>query len=329
MTWVAKCSKHSTPIITALMSVYNGCEFLGAAIESVLQQSFNNFELLIINDGSTEPIEDIILDYKDDRIRLWKHPNIGLTRSLNVGLELARGEYIARMDSDDLSLPRRFKTQIETFRDNHSIDLVGTSFDIINENGEFLERKNAITDDVYRLWRLLCHNNYGHGAVMFRKNAVMGIGNYDAKLKYAQDYDLWSRLSTKTNTKALPDVYYQYRLISQSKQASVRNYDDQLAAAIWISNRNLRRLAPDLSETDCAQIRSLYWNFQISEFGEAGLKLIPEIIVRFLDTFRIDKLEKPALLKKILDDVQNTRASNKAPSASFVIAQINNVLSSA
>ena len=185
------------PKITVLMSVFNEQTYLREAVESVLSQTFGDFEFIIINDGSEEPFEDIISEYKDDRIRLFRQENMGLARSLNRGLRLARGDYIARMDADDVCRSDRFDLQIKEMEAHHQIDLLGSFFDVIDEKGELIETKELITDPIYRLWRLQFHNNYGHGAMMLKKQSVLRQGAYDETLLYAQDYDLWSRMSRK------------------------------------------------------------------------------------------------------------------------------------
>ncbi len=294
------------PKLTVLMSVYNGLDFLEEAVGSILDQTFTDFELLVINDGSTEPVHDVIESFRDQRILIHDQENMGLTRSLNKGLDLARSEYVARMDSDDVSLPERLEAQVAVLNLDPKMDLVGSFFDIVDGDGRLIEHKELITDATYRLWRLQFHNNYGHGTVMFRKRAVLAAGKYDQTLKYAQDYDLWSRISLKDNTAVIPKALYKYRLISRSAQASVRNYDEQLATAIRISDRNLQGSCPELSAADCAELRALYWNFQIERFSERGLEFLPKTFVRFCKKFRIEDTEQKALASRIAIDVENS-----------------------
>ena len=116
---------NNLPLITVLMPVYNGEKYLQQAIESILKQTFTDFEFLIINDGSTDNSENIILSYDDSRIRYIKNEeNLRLIRTLNKGIELAKGKYIARMDCDDISLPYRFEKQLKEFQNNPHLDMV-------------------------------------------------------------------------------------------------------------------------------------------------------------------------------------------------------------
>ncbi len=296
------------PKVTVLMSVFNGSTHLAPAVESILNQSFTDFEFLIIDDGSTEPVCDRIRDFCDDRIRLVTQENKGLTISLNRGLALAEAEYVARMDADDLSQPERLESQFEIISSSSKLDLVGTFFSIIDEHGNMVKRKELIIDPIYRLWRLLFHNNYGHGTIMFRKSPIVGAGMYDTRLRFAQDYDLWSRISRKDNTFVIPEFLYQYRMNTNSEQASVRNYDDQLQAAIWISDRNLRSCNSKLTQRDLIELRSLYWEFQMPSVSERAPVLAVETLKAFCDKYDLNVRERNCLsIRVALDLAENVK----------------------
>ena len=296
------------PKVTVLMSVFNGSGHLGPAIESILNQTFSDFEFLILDDGSTEPIVEQILDYKDDRVRIIRQENIGLTKSLNRGIILAGCDYVARMDADDISLPDRLQQQFDIISRVHSIDLIGTFFEIMDERKNTIEKKVLITDPIYRLWRLQFHNNYGHGTMMFRKASVIRAGMYDSRLRFAQDYDLWSRISRKDNTHVIPEFLYQYRVDSKGPQASVKNYDDQLRSAIWISDRNLRASNPSLTDREIVELRSLYWEFQLASVAVTARSLALKTLETFAGKYRLDSKEKTGLLERILKDIGTIEA---------------------
>jgi hypothetical protein len=296
----------NSPPLTVLMSVYNGREYLERSIASILDQSFGDYEFLIINDGSTEPIRDVVNSFRDRRIRLVDQENVGLTRSLNRGLALAKGEYVARMDADDWSDPTRLAKQFSVISTNPAPALVGTHFEIVNDDDEIIEEKEIFTDDIYRLWRLQFHNNYGHGTVMFRKTSVQRAGNYDETLTCSQDYDLWSRLITKNNARIIPEFLYKYRLGVSDKQTSVGQYDLQLSCAIQISDRNLTSLKPDLNAGMCTQARSLYWRLEMDNVSGPGLELIPNIFDGFCLKYVLDGTERSKLVENIVLDVMST-----------------------
>lgn len=302
----------SIPIVTVLMSVYNGKTFLSEAVSSILTQTFRDFEFLIINDGSSEPVDGVIASFKDERIRLVNQENVGLTRSLNRGLSLARAEYVARMDADDVSLPERLQAQVEALDSDKNLDLVGTFFHVIDGSGKIIEKKALITDDIYRLWRLQFHNNYGHGTMMMRKNSVIKAGNYDEDLQFAQDYDLWSRVSTSSNTRILPKPLYLYRMVEHGRQASVRNYDAQFASAVGISDRNLISCNTNLTREQCTEIRALYWKFQREHLSEEGLRLVPETLSGFCRHYGLTPEERAKLAARVALDVTNEARTSPA-----------------
>ena len=131
--------KTDKPKISVLMPVYNGDQFLDKSIKSILNQTFNNFEYIIINDGSTDDSLKIIESYKDRRMKIISYSkNMGITFALNNGLNVAKGDYIARQDQDDISCPDRFMLQIE-YLENNDVDLVDTNFIFIDENDKYLQ----------------------------------------------------------------------------------------------------------------------------------------------------------------------------------------------
>jgi glycosyltransferase involved in cell wall biosynthesis len=302
------------------MSVFNGIEYLEQAVDSILNQSFPDFEFVIINDGSTQPVIPVIERYPDSRIVLINQENRGLTSSLNRGLSLARGDYIARMDSDDISLPTRLEVQLSAMESDPNLDLVGSFYEVIDGSGKVCGVKTLIQDTVYRLWRLQLHNVYGHGTVMLRKRKVLAAGGYDDRLTFAQDYDLWSRLCVLDNTRIIPRVLYQYRVVDQGTQSSVAHYDTQLANAARTSDRNLKRCNPGLSWKDCEEVRAVFWKFQQSTMSERGLELLIPTLEGFLVRFNVPQLQRQQLAQKVLEDVieeingdQSISKANKEP----------------
>ncbi|HLA39858.1 MAG TPA: glycosyltransferase, partial [Candidatus Glassbacteria bacterium] len=203
------------PLVTVLMSVYNGERFLRESVESILRQSFGDFEFLIMEDGSTDSTAVILAEYaaKDRRIRVVKNEeNIGLTRSLNHGLALARGKYVARQDADDLSLPERLARQVEFMEAHPDTVLLGTGMEVINEGGKTLGRRIPPADQRSLAAELLIKNNaFGHTSVMFRLAAVNELGGYDESFAFAQDYDLWWRMSRKWKVAVLPEALVRWR----------------------------------------------------------------------------------------------------------------------
>lgn len=195
-----------------LMSVYNGERYLREAIESILSQTFTDFEFIIIDDGSTDGTSAILDQVGDPRIvRSRNEANIGLVRSLNNGLKLARGEYVARMDADDVSLPRRLQAQVD-FMDRHpEVGVLGCAIQHIDACGRPLGVARLPTMHGVLLWWLCFGSKIAHPSVFFRKAVVERVGGYDVGYAQAQDHDLWVRLASSTRFANLPDVYLLYR----------------------------------------------------------------------------------------------------------------------
>ncbi len=201
----------ATPKVTVLMSVYNSEAYLREAIESILNQTFKDFEFLIINDGSKDKSLGIIKSYKDQRIRLISRENKGLTLSLNQGIDLAQGEYIARQDSDDISPPYRLEKEVKFLDDHPKVGMVGSNYTIMDKKGKHIVTTNVFTHpDDLKIAQVTC-NQYGHGSVMMRKSVLAKTGYYDKKVGYVEDYDLWTRISRVADIANFEEPLYFYR----------------------------------------------------------------------------------------------------------------------
>lgn len=222
--------KISTPLVSVIMSVHNGERHVGEAIQSILCQSFLNYECIIIDDASTDATPDILLQFKDPRLSVIRNSrNLGLTASLNVGIQASRGKYIARMDADDLSVPHRFARQVEYLENNPEIAVVGSSYYTMDELGvvtgitDVLDRPELIQRELLR------QNWFGHGSVMMRKSCLEEIGGYDERFIYAQDYDLFLRLSERYKLANVTEPLYCWRESPHGISASKRAQQDYFA----------------------------------------------------------------------------------------------------
>ncbi len=185
----------SLPKITVLMAVYNAAKYLRVAVQSILDQSLGDFEFLIVNDGSTDSSRDILLSFNDPRLRLLENPrNLGLTKSLNRGLEAARGQYIARMDADDISLPERFAKQLTFLEAHPEIGVLGTGFTWIDEQGKPGKTILYSRNHGFILWYLCFQNSIVHPSVMLRRDLILKFGGYREEALDSEDYDLWLRM---------------------------------------------------------------------------------------------------------------------------------------
>lgn len=209
--------------VSVVMAVHNGERFLSEAIESILDQTFKDFEFIIIDDGSTDKTPKILEKYskKDERIRLIAQNNQGLTKSLNRGISKARGKYIARMDADDVSLPERLETQYEFMERNEEVVMCGTLAEEVDENGKKLSGKKApklyldsLPTDPHEIRRaILRRNPFVHPSIMARRQALIKTGGYDESLAYSQDYDLYLRLIQKGQLANIPLKLIRFRRV--------------------------------------------------------------------------------------------------------------------
>jgi glycosyltransferase involved in cell wall biosynthesis len=197
--------------ISVLMPVYNGERFLREAIDSVLSQSFTLFELILLNDGSTDESENIILSYKDERIVYVKNErNLGLIAILNKGIELCKGKYIARMDADDISLPDRFKRQIEFMESNPNCAVLGTNYINFSDSFEVKLVGPETSDEIKT--HLLFSCCVCHPSVLIKKESLMQLDVfYNKDYKYVEDYELWTRLIENSTIYNLQVPLLKYR----------------------------------------------------------------------------------------------------------------------
>ncbi len=205
------------PKVTVLMSVYNGEKYLREAIDSILGQTFKDFEFLIIDDGSTDGSLEIIRSYADPRIWLIQNEeNIGLTRSLNKGLKLSQGQYIARMDADDISLLERLEKQVHFLDEHMGVGLVSSSYIKINVDGEEIGYQKVSTENDEIKERLLRFNCFCHPSAVFRRECIERVGAYRETFEIAQDYDLWLRIAEEFEVANIEEPLCKWRVCPDS-----------------------------------------------------------------------------------------------------------------
>jgi glycosyltransferase involved in cell wall biosynthesis len=213
--------------ISVVMSVFNGQSFLAEAVESILGQSFDNFEFVIIDDGSTDQTSEILHRYaaRDARIRIHRHDNMGRTQSLNVGIRIASGKYIARMDADDISLPKRFQEQFSFMEGHPDVGLLGGAFQLISEDGSLLDAIRYPTRDTEIRSAMRVENPICHPSAFLRKELVLAVGGYRKPFVESEDYDLWLRISERSQLANLETYVLQYRI--HPNQASIKSMRHQ------------------------------------------------------------------------------------------------------
>lgn len=218
------------PRVSVLMPVYNVAPYLKEAMDSILNQTYRDFELIVLNDCSPDNSEEILDTFSDERIVRYRgQQNVGLANVLNMGIEMARGEYIARMDSDDISLPQRMEKQV-AYLDNHpTVDLVSAGMQRFGASQEVMIRPSDIEDVKFNA---MSHSPVLHASSVWRKDKFLNHNLfYRQEMVPVEDYDLWTRALAQglvlVNT---PDVLYLYR--THSSQVTRVNKDWSVAKSI-------------------------------------------------------------------------------------------------
>jgi glycosyltransferase involved in cell wall biosynthesis/uncharacterized radical SAM superfamily protein len=291
------------PKLSVVMSVYNGEEYVESAIKSILTQTYHNYEFVIVDDASTDDTRKILKKFDDPRIKIIKNfKNIGLTKSLNKGILATKGKFIARMDADDISLPHRLEKQIYFLDNNVEYALVGSSYYRINANGETCELIDVLNDDKDIKKGLRTQNWFGHGSVMMRRDAILEAGGYDEAFKYAQDYDLWLKLSENNKLANMEEPLYCWRCtessithkngteqrdyanfaIAESQKRANKIGDDQetgLLISVIVPTFNRPWMLKDSIKSILSQT---YNNFEIVVVNDAG-EDVSELLRKFQD----------------------------------------------
>ncbi|WP_066384290.1 glycosyltransferase [Anabaena sp. CA = ATCC 33047] len=215
-------SPVNPPLISVIIPAYNCEKTIKETIKSVLQQSFTNLELIVINDGSQDATLDIVAQIQDSRLKVFSFENAGGNVSRNRGLHRAKGEYISFLDADDIWTPEKLQSQLEALQNNTEAYVAYSWTDYIDENGKFLVSGTHTTanGDVYE--QLLVNNFLENGSnPLIRREALIELGGFDESLKAAQDWDMWLRLAAKYNFVAVPVVQILYRVSANSVSSNL------------------------------------------------------------------------------------------------------------
>ena len=220
----------NNPEITVLMPVYNDERFVRFSVESILNQTFHNFEFLIINDASNDSTLKILKEYQDPRIIIVNNEvNLRLTKTLNKGLNFAKGKYIARIDSDDISVKERLEKQYLFLKNNKEFGLVGSYSEVIGEDGENIAFWHEYLEPEYIFYTLSFWNCLVHSSVMFEKELAIKLGGYSTDFDGTEDYELWYKISRVKKIYIIPEYLSKYR--KNKYGISAKNSEEQLLNA--------------------------------------------------------------------------------------------------
>jgi glycosyltransferase involved in cell wall biosynthesis len=259
------------PIVSVILPVYNSVKYASLSIESVLKQTFSDFELLIINDGSTDESLKIIESFNDQRIKVINQNNKGVTASLNIGLSLSHGTYIARIDADDIwSDPNKLAKQIEYLSKNPDCVVLGTWAKIIDKDGEEKSQLSYPKTDREIRSEILIKNCFIHPSVIFNKEVCLKAGSFNENEKYVEDYGLWLRMGQFGKFTNIPEYLMSYRVhrggVTQQKN--------------FIQSQNSLKLIKKYKSTYPNYTKGyLKWNLKLLLLKIIGLKNINRLKV--------------------------------------------------
>jgi glycosyltransferase involved in cell wall biosynthesis len=259
------------PVVSVLLPTWNAMRFLPAAVESILSQHFEDFECIIVDDGSTDETPKYLRSLADGRIRvLRREANIGVTAALNLGLAQCRGRYIARMDADDIAEPGRLAEQVNLLDEREDVGIVGSSRLLVDEDGNPIAVAEAMPDDLSIRWKCLLGNPLPHPTVMLRHELLQRHAiRYDESYRSAQDYELWTRLLPLTHAANIRAPLLKYRLhrssISRSRKIEQLANHDRIAL---LANRRLLPSFP-LSADQVTNLRGRYGGKSVREPGRS------------------------------------------------------------
>ncbi len=236
------------PKVSVIMPVFNAADYLSEAIKSILEQTYTDWELIIINDGSTDDSEAIIRSYTDERIRYFENEhNMGLIATLNKGIGLCGGEFIARMDADDISMPERFRIQMKFLEKHKDYAICGGNALIINEKGEVTGKIVNFESNEYLRINLLFSVPFIHPSMMIKAN-ILKDNLFDKDYKHAEDYELWCRIAGLYKIANVPDFVLKYRW--HTTNVSVVNSKTQNNVKDTIIRRELGKIGLNPSEEE-------------------------------------------------------------------------------
>ncbi len=271
--------KNDTPIVSAIMPVYNAEKYIGEAIESILKQTLDDWELIVVDDGSTDGSIEIIKSFHDNRITILRNQqNMGVSKSSNIGLQHSKGRYVTRMDADDISEKTRFEKQVG-FLDKHPDYVLcacnvrttdGSVFFILPEEDQLLKIS------------LLYQNPFVHSSVLVRGNDVRDIA-YNEQYNVAEDYELWMNLSCKGKFASLPEILFQYRWHPENASHRAKEVMNDRHKELLLKQLSMIGIQPSEEEFSVHRYLSILKGRE-TEVGENYLSDLKKWMLKLINT---------------------------------------------
>lgn len=252
-------SQMTPPSVSVVLPVHNGGDYLQEAIDSILNQTFKDFELLIIDDGSDDGSRDLAEEYsrRDRRIRVISLDRVGLTEALNIGIDSSAAPLIARMDADDKAHPNRLDRQVAYLTQNPDVAVVGSHARMIGPTGKVVGKSTLgpTSLEEYQAQRAEVRVNFLHPTVMFRKHVVQAAGGYSAEYIAGEDYELWNRLADNHQMLTITDSLLDYRVHPNATGTKMMRAQTESWARIRVNIMRQRAGLLPLSESDFMALR--------------------------------------------------------------------------
>ena len=286
----------ATPKLSVIMSVHNGLPYVEEALASILSQTFTAYELIVVDDASTDGSAEFLAACRDERLRLVTNEhNLGLTKSLNKALDLAQGEYVARMDHDDVSLSSRLTAQVAFLDANPGIDVLGTWARTVGRRPEQTWRY-PLADAEIRC-ELLFNSVLVHSSVMWRRQRFEELGlRYDPAVNRAQDYELWTRAANAVRFANLDQVLVEYRIHPQ--QVGQTQGEEQAAVAKQVRRRQLEALGLEPSDAEL-ELHNRVSNWLLPD-DEAGLRALDVWLLKLVAANEGKSIYPPGVFGRVL-----------------------------
>jgi glycosyltransferase involved in cell wall biosynthesis len=247
-----------SPLVSVVLPVRNGEKYVREALDSVLAQTCRDFELVVVDDGSTDATPAVVAAFADERIRIVRQEPLGLVEALKRGLADSVGQIVARMDADDVSLPHRLERQVEILLEDSRVGLVGCGIEIMDAAGVTTGSQLLPASDAALRRRLLLRNPFTHGSMVIRREALDAAGGYRGDYGANEDYDLWRRIARDWRLDASREVLYRYRehadAVTKGDVDGRVRLREQLRDELWRDPSLLRALG---GEREAAEARTL------------------------------------------------------------------------
>jgi len=285
-------------MVSVVMPVYNAEKYLREAIQSILTQNYPNLEMIVVNDGSTDSSKNIILSFEDPRLRYFENPeNWGIVRTRNRALAEATGEYVAVLDSDDVALPNKIRSQVEFMEKNPEFELCGSYFKTIDGSGQILKNVKFPSNDGDARSMLLVHNCFCHSTIVMRSRLAKEF-KYKSGFDLVEDYELWYRISQVGKIINLPVHTTYYRVhgnnISTNKNRQMFNKADRINGEI------LRDLEISYTPEEF-EIHSKFQHYQFSYFADPQkIDRLEQWMIRLMDEIKKKNLYNEIVIYRVL-----------------------------